>query len=118
MRTDRGLTVLVLVVAIVLAGCGRSRAARADHRADAGPGAASSADGRDGSRSSRCAPGRRPRARQPQRLRDPLGPALVVSPVDCFEGLPRELGDGYLIGAVGESATRGRAAHRRSGERA
>ena len=31
-----------------------------------------------------------------------LGQALVVSPVDCFEGLPSEAGDGYLIGAVAE----------------
>ena len=38
------------------------------------------------------------------RLRDPLGLALVVSPVDCFEGLPSDLETGYLIGAVGESA--------------
>lgn len=35
-------------------------------------------------------------------LRDALGPALVVSPVDCFEGLPPEARDGYLIGAVAE----------------
>ena len=39
-----------------------------------------------------------------ERLRDPLGLALVVSPVDCFEGLPSELETGYLIGAVGDSA--------------
>lgn len=39
-----------------------------------------------------------------EQLRDPLGKALVVSPVDCFEGLPSELVDGYLIGAVGDSA--------------
>jgi sirohydrochlorin ferrochelatase len=36
------------------------------------------------------------------RLRDGLGPALVVSPVGCFEGLPSEAGEGYLIGAVAE----------------
>ena len=40
-----------------------------------------------------------------ERLRDPLGLALVVSPVGCFEGLPSELETGYLIGAVGESAS-------------
>lgn len=39
-----------------------------------------------------------------ERLRDPLGLSLVVSPVDCFEGLPSELETGYLIGAVGDSA--------------
>jgi hypothetical protein len=39
-----------------------------------------------------------------EQLRDPLGRALVVSPVDCFEGLPPELEAGYLIGAVGDSA--------------
>ncbi len=39
-----------------------------------------------------------------ERLRDPLGLALVVSPVDCFEGLPADLETGYLIGAVGDSA--------------
>lgn len=38
-----------------------------------------------------------------ERLIEPLGTALVVSPVGCFEGLPTEAGDGYLIGAVGES---------------
>ena len=38
-----------------------------------------------------------------ERLRDPLGLALVVSPVDCFEGLPAVLETGYLIGAVGDS---------------
>lgn len=39
-----------------------------------------------------------------ERLRDALGLALVVSPVDCFEGLPPELEAGYLAGAVGDSA--------------
>jgi len=38
-----------------------------------------------------------------QQLLDPLGTALVVSPTDCFEGLPDTAGDGYLIGAVGDS---------------
>jgi hypothetical protein len=38
-----------------------------------------------------------------QRLRGPLGRALVVSPTDCFEGLPEWAGEGYLIGAAGES---------------
>jgi hypothetical protein len=38
-----------------------------------------------------------------QRLRGPLGRALVVSPTDCFEGLPDRAGEGYLIGAAGES---------------
>ena len=36
-------------------------------------------------------------------LREPLGTALVVSPTDCFEGLPDRAGEGYLIGAAGES---------------
>jgi len=38
-----------------------------------------------------------------ERLLDPLGTALVVSPTDCFQGLPDAAGDGYLIGAVGDS---------------
>lgn len=38
-----------------------------------------------------------------QRVRDPLGHALVVSPVSCFEGLPEGAGDGYVIGAVAGS---------------
>jgi hypothetical protein len=39
-----------------------------------------------------------------QRLIEPLGSSLVVSPVDCFEGLPANVDDGYLIGAVGDSS--------------
>jgi len=39
-----------------------------------------------------------------EQLRDPLGLSLVVSPVDCFDGLPVDLESGYLIGAVGDSA--------------
>lgn len=38
-----------------------------------------------------------------QRLLDPLGTALMVAPTDCFEGLPDAAGDGYLLGAVGDS---------------
>jgi len=38
-----------------------------------------------------------------QRLMDPLGIALMVAPTDCFEGLPDAAGNGYLIGAVGDS---------------
>jgi hypothetical protein len=38
-----------------------------------------------------------------QRLRDPLGVALMVAPTECFEGLPDAAGNGYLIGAVGDS---------------
>jgi hypothetical protein len=38
-----------------------------------------------------------------QRLLEPLGTALVVAPVDCFEGLPGTAKDGYVIGAVGEA---------------
>jgi hypothetical protein len=38
-----------------------------------------------------------------QRLLGPLGIALMVAPTDCFEGLPDAAGNGYLIGAVGES---------------
>ena len=37
------------------------------------------------------------------RVRDLLGPALVVSPVSCFEGLPERASDGYVIGAVAGS---------------
>jgi hypothetical protein len=39
-----------------------------------------------------------------QRLREPLGTALVVSPFDCFEGLPAEAGEGYVIGALAGSS--------------
>ena len=38
-----------------------------------------------------------------QRLREPLGTALVVSPVDCFEGIPADSGQGYVIGALAPS---------------
>ena len=38
-----------------------------------------------------------------QRLREPLGQALVVSPVDCFEGMPADAGEGYVIGALSSS---------------
>ena len=38
-----------------------------------------------------------------QRLLEPLGTALVVAPVDCFEGLPDTANDGYVIGAVGDA---------------
>jgi hypothetical protein len=38
-----------------------------------------------------------------QRLRDPLGNALMVAPTQCFEGLPDAAGNGYIIGAVGDS---------------
>ena len=34
-------------------------------------------------------------------LRDGLGHALIVSPVDCLEGLPLRAGDGYVLGAIG-----------------
>ena len=38
-----------------------------------------------------------------QRLLDPLGTALMVAPTQCFEGLPDAAGNGYVIGAVGDS---------------
>lgn len=38
-----------------------------------------------------------------QRLLVPLGIALMVAPTDCFEDLPDAAGNGYLIGAVGDS---------------
>lgn len=38
-----------------------------------------------------------------QQLLEPLGTALMVAPVDCFEGLPEAANDGYVIGAVGDS---------------
>jgi hypothetical protein len=37
------------------------------------------------------------------RLREVFGGALVVSPTDCFAGLPAEAGEGYLIGAVADT---------------
>lgn len=39
-----------------------------------------------------------------ERVRDRLGLALIVSPVDCIEGLPFELRSGYVLGAVGDTA--------------
>jgi hypothetical protein len=36
-------------------------------------------------------------------VRQALGPAMVVSPVACLEGLPAEAGSGYVLGAVGSS---------------
>lgn len=41
-----------------------------------------------------------------QRLKEPFGTALVVSPTDCFQGLPTDAGEGYVIGAVGPSQER------------
>lgn len=38
-----------------------------------------------------------------QRMLDPLGTALMVAPTQCFEGLPDAAGNGYIIGAVGDS---------------
>jgi hypothetical protein len=38
-----------------------------------------------------------------QELLDPLGTALVVSPTECFEGLPDTASDGYVIGAVADT---------------
>jgi putative VirB-like lipoprotein len=38
-----------------------------------------------------------------QRLLDPLGTALMVAPTQCLEGLPDAAGNGYIIGAVGDS---------------
>jgi hypothetical protein len=38
-----------------------------------------------------------------QRLLEPLGTALMVAPVDCFEGLPETAKDGYVIGATGDT---------------
>lgn len=55
--------------------------------------------------------------RATERLRDVLGPALVVSPVDCFEGLPPEAGDdGYVIGALADSATQAQGLIENAGE--
>jgi hypothetical protein len=38
-----------------------------------------------------------------RRLLEPLGRAIMVAPVDCFDGLPPDVRDGYLIGAVGDT---------------
>lgn len=38
-----------------------------------------------------------------ERLVEPLGSALVVSPTDCYDGFPEQAGNGYVIGAVGDS---------------
>ncbi len=91
--------VLVPFVAIVLAGCGSERgpADPAPTRPEPSPSddrwlgvieVASRADDLDATT---------------ERVRDLLGPALVVSPVSCFEGLPERAGDGYVIGAVAGS---------------
>lgn len=53
-----------------------------------------------------------------QRLRDRLGLALIVSPVDCIEGLPSELGSGYVLGAVGDTAVEVEQLIGEAGERA
>ena len=43
--------------------------------------------------------------------------ALVVSPVDCFEGLPPEAGDdGYVIGALAGSEAEAKAMIEDAGE--
>ena len=52
-----------------------------------------------------------------ERLLEPLGEALVVSPVDCFEGLPADVDDGYVIGALAESRGRAEALVAEAGER-
>jgi hypothetical protein len=95
----RGSRLLVPFVAIVLAGCGSERgpADPAPTRPEPSPSdgrwlgvieVASRADDLDATT---------------ERVRDLLGPALVVSPVSCFEGLPERAGDGYVIGAVAGS---------------
>ncbi len=38
-----------------------------------------------------------------ERLIDVFGTSLVVSPADCFDGLPAGVDDGYVVGAVGSS---------------
>jgi hypothetical protein len=38
-----------------------------------------------------------------RRLLEPLGGAIMVAPVDCFEGLPPDVRNGYLIGAVADT---------------
>jgi hypothetical protein len=38
-----------------------------------------------------------------QQLLDQLGTALVVSPTECFEGMPDTARGGYVIGAVGDT---------------
>jgi len=38
-----------------------------------------------------------------ERLIEVFGTSLVVSPADCFDGLPAGVDDGYVVGAVGWS---------------
>ena len=38
-----------------------------------------------------------------ERLIEAFGRSLVVSPADCFDGLPVGVDDGYVVGAVGAS---------------
>jgi len=51
-----------------------------------------------------------------ERVRAALGPALVVSPVDCFDGLPAAAGEGYVIGALAASRAAAEASVVEAGE--
>ena len=97
---DRGVPqLLVLAVAIALAGCGGERETVDPSPASSDPPAS---DAR-WLAAIEVAPRADDLDALTLRVRDLLGPALVVSPVSCFEGLPARAGDGYVIGAVAHS---------------
>jgi len=98
-RRIGALQLLVLAVAIVVAGCGGEREAVAPSPARSDPAAS---DAR-WLAAIEVAPRADDLDALTLRMRDLLGPALVVSPVSCFEGLPARAGDGYVIGAVADS---------------
>jgi hypothetical protein len=95
------VTALVAVATIAVAACGGG-GGRSDPSSTASPRA--SAGGGRWIAVVEVAPRADDLDTATERLREPLGTALVVSPVDCFEGLPAEAGEGYVIGALAGSS--------------
>lgn len=98
----RAVVTLVSVAAFALGACGGGEA----DPAQPGPPAATATPSADVARwlaAVEVAPRADDLDAATERLIEPLGPALVVSPTDCFEGLPAGAGEGYVIGAVGDS---------------
>ncbi|MGZ8613216.1 MAG: hypothetical protein ACXWX4_00890 [Actinomycetota bacterium] len=106
MRRGRamGMKVSVSLVSVVAAmsfgACGGGDAAPAEPGSPAAPATAAEARWRA---AVEVAPRADALDAATERLIEPLGPALVVSPTNCFEGLPADAGEGYVIGAVGDS---------------
>lgn len=98
----RALVTLVSVAALALGACGGGEAAPAQPGSPAAT-ATPPADAARWLAAVEVAPRADDLDAVTERLIDPLGPALVVSPTDCFEGLPAGAGEGYVIGAVGDS---------------